>query len=268
MLTLHLITSFLVGGVFIALQTLVGERVHGFWRGVVLTIPSTMAIGLFFIGLTKSPLDVAQAAIVIPTALGPDYIFVAAFSWLSTYGLFISLIGSFAVWALGAAFILKFPPQTFAISVLYGLLLIFFAYMAMQKFSKNIVLKKFPLSPGIIFLRSIIGGTLALCIVVLSKTLGNNWGGVFSAFPGSFASALIIYYYWQGKTAVPAVAKTLFFPGAIGFMIYALTAAFAFPYLGIWFGTLTAYSATFVFFAIFYGISRKFTDQRSEVVKI
>lgn len=70
---IQLIVSFLVGGLFIALQTLIAERVSTLWRGVVLTIPSTLALGLFFIGLAKSPQDVVEASQIVPIALGIDY---------------------------------------------------------------------------------------------------------------------------------------------------------------------------------------------------
>jgi len=41
-------------------------------------------------------------------------------------------------------------------------------------------------------------------------------------------------------------AKSLFFPGAIGFFIYSWIAGLVFPTWGVWFGTVAAYAGTFV----------------------
>lgn len=253
---LQLITSFLIGGIFIALQTLFGERSHGYWRAVILTIPSTLALGLLFVGLTKTPLDGVEAAIVVPAALGPDYLYVAIFAALSSFGLFLSTLAGLTVWAIGAYSLIQFPPATFFSSVFfYGLPMILAGYFIVRKLPQIHELKPFPMTAAQIAIRSLIGGTIIALIVILSKTWGNIWGGLFSAFPAAFTSTFIIYYHWQGARVIPAVAKSLFFPGSIGFIIYAWIAAATFPLWGIWLGTLAAYGGTFLFFAIFYIIS-------------
>ncbi|MEK7524503.1 MAG: hypothetical protein AAB588_05760, partial [Patescibacteria group bacterium] len=94
-------------------------------------------------------------------------------------------------------------------------------------------------------------------VIFLSKTLGTTWGGLFSAFPATFASTFIIYYQLQGKESIPAVARSVFFPGSLGFIVYALAVAMSFPAIGIWIGTLLAYLATFAFFGIYYLIQKR-----------
>ncbi len=247
--TLRLIISFLAGGIFIALQTLIAERVKGKWRSIVLTVPSTLALGLFFVGFTKTPQDVVEAARIVPAALGPDYLFVAVFALLSRFGFLLSVMGGLLAWAVPAYLLLQFPPASFASSAfLYGLPLIIMGYFFVKRLPQVHQLKTFPMTPVHIAIRSIIGGTIIPLIVVLANTLGNIWGGLFSAFPAAFASTFLIYYHLQGKAVIPAVARSLFFPGSVGFMVYALIAALTFPAWGIWIGTLAAYLATFLFF--------------------
>lgn len=256
MFYLQILISFLVGGIFIALQTLFGERVHGFWRGVILTIPSTLALGLLFIGITKTSFDTVEAARIVPAALGPDYLYVAVFAAFSSFGLVLSTLAGLVIWGLGAYFILQFPPETFLSSIFfYGLPMILIGYFIVKRLHQVPHLKSFPITPVQIFIRSVIGGTVISLIVIFSKTFGNIWGGLFSAFPAAFTSTFIIYHHWQGRHVIPAVAKSLFFPGSIGFIIYAWIAAVTFPVWGIWLGTLAAYAGTFVFFLIFYIIS-------------
>ena len=101
---LQLLISFILGGLFIALQSLIAERVKGFWRNIVLTVPSTMALGLFFIGLTKTPQDVVQASLMVPAGLSADYIFVMFFALLARFNFYISLIGSLSAWAISYSY--------------------------------------------------------------------------------------------------------------------------------------------------------------------
>lgn len=249
MFKLQLIISFLVGGLLIALQTLFAERVPLKWRGVVLTIPTTMAMGLLFVGLAKSPLDTVEVARVIPAGLGVDYLYVMMFAVLSTFGLVISAVGSFVIFALLGALVIFFPPASMVTSIfLYGLPAIIAGYLIVEKLPQIPHIKPYPMNWKHIALRSLLGGSIVALIVFFSKTLGNVWGGLLSTFPAAFTSTFIIYYLAHGKNIIPAVAKSLFFPGAIGFIIYGWIAAVTFPMWGIWLGTLVAYAGTFLFF--------------------
>ncbi|HYV33247.1 MAG TPA: DUF3147 family protein, partial [Candidatus Limnocylindria bacterium] len=110
-----------------------------------------------------------------------------------------------------------------------------------SKLKQNTALIAVPLTKRIIFVRSIIGGTIIALTVILAKTLGNSWGGLFATFPAAFTSTFLIYYLAHGKQVIASVGKSTFFPGAIGFSLYAVLAAFAFPKFGIWIGVLVPY---------------------------
>jgi len=248
MLSTQVLISFVIGGLFIALQTFVGERVPPKWRRIVLTIPSTLALGLLFIAITKTTADVAEAALIVPAALGPDYLFMAIVALLIHRGLLLSLTAGYAVWAIGAYFILTFPPETYAISALYGIPLIILGYLSLRHIKEVPKLKAFPITPFTTFVRSLIGGAIIALVVILSNTLGNDWGGLFAAFPAAFTSTIIIYYHMQGPDKIPAINKSMFFPGSLSFIIYGWVAGITFPLWGMWWGTLAAYAASFSFF--------------------
>ena len=59
LLLLQLITSFLAGATFIALITFLVERLPTKLAGLVITIPSTMVVSLFFLGWSVGPEQVA-----------------------------------------------------------------------------------------------------------------------------------------------------------------------------------------------------------------
>lgn len=252
MFTLQLTLSFLVGGLFIAMQTLMAERVSLLWRGIILTIPSTMAIGLLFIGLTKSPQDAVEAVTIMPAAIGITYIYMVFFVLLTgKFNSIISFIGAIIPWAICAFIILKFPPVNFLISILYLIVAIIPTYLVIIRLPQVTHLKIFKMNLKHISTRSLLGGMIVALAVFLSKTLGNTWGGLFSTFPAAFTSTLIIYYHTQGKAVLPAIGKSLYFPGTIGFVIYIWIVAVTFPHIGIWLGTLSAYLVSFLFFFIY-----------------
>lgn len=253
MFELQLLISFIVGGLFIALQTLIGERTKGMWRSIVLTIPSTSAMGLLFIGLTKTAGDVVSAAVVVPAATVPAYVFVVVFALLSNFGIAMSYILSLFGWLLSAYVLLLFPPQTFLASTfIYSLPILIPLYLFIRRLPQEASLKQFPMNFKHIVLRSLFGGFVVALVVVLAKTLGNVWGGLFSAFPASYTSTLLIYYHLQGSKVIPAVVRSLFFPGIFAFYIYAWVVMVTFPVFGIWLGTLFAYCATMLFYAAYY----------------
>jgi len=257
MLYIQLVISFILGGILIALQTLVAERVSLRWRGIILTIPTTIAISLLFIGIVKTPQDVAHAAISIPASLGASYTFVTIFTLLRNYGLAISYTVSIFVWCVFATLIIMFPPVDFVSSlIIFCAIPILVGYIIISKLPQVVDLKKFPMNPKHLFFRSLLGGFIVALSVYLSKTLGNTWGGIFSVFPAAFSSTLVIYYYLQGPKVIPSVTKSTFFPGVIGFILYALVAAYAFPLYGVWIGTLIDYVVVLVFF-LFWNFIKK-----------
>lgn len=253
MFYVQLVISFLLGGLFIALQSLIAERVHGFWRNVVLTIPSTMALGLFFIGLTKTPQDVSQASLMVPAGLAPDYIFVMVFALLARFNFYISLIGSLLIWAILGFGLILYPPASYLTSIfLYCAPIIAVTYFVVRRIPKTQDLKPLPMTGGNIFIRALIGGIVISLIVYIAKTFGNAWGGLFAVFPAAYTATFTIYYHMQGRAVIPTVAKTLFFPGIPGFIIYGWIAASTFPVYGIWLGTLFAYLGTFAWHFFYY----------------
>jgi len=249
MLYIQLIISFVIGGILIALQTLIAERVSLKWRGIILTIPTTVAISLLFIGIVKSPEDVANASISIPASLGASYTFVTMFTLLRNFGLAVAYIVSILIWCGFAFLIVMFPPSDFVSSItIFCAIPVLLGYIIVSKCPQVVELKKFPMNPKHLFFRSLIGGFIVALSVALSKILGNVWGGIFSVFPAAFSSTFIIYYYLQGPKIIPSVTRSTFFPGVIGFILYAVVTAYTFPVYGIWVGTLIDYGVVIGFF--------------------
>jgi uncharacterized membrane protein (GlpM family) len=115
---IQLATSIIVGGGFIAVQSILAERVPQKIAGIVLSIPSTVAVALFFIGLTTSPEAVAKAIPVIPIAFGCGLIFCTVYIYIANNLNFsrlttmcISTLGATLVWLILAAPLARFEPS-------------------------------------------------------------------------------------------------------------------------------------------------------------
>jgi len=70
------LTAFVVGGLAIASISLIAERVPRAIAGVVISMPSTMVVGLFFIGLVNSPEAVSANMNSVPITLTGAVIYV------------------------------------------------------------------------------------------------------------------------------------------------------------------------------------------------
>lgn len=262
---LKVVVSFFVGGAFIGLLTLFAERVPLKYRGLILTMPSTLAVGLFFIGLTKSPADVSQTVIAATASLLiSSYLFVATFAFLShKYNFVFSLLFAFIVWSISTFLILTFTPSTFINALLVGIPFLFISYLIVSKLPQITTITPVPFKARHILIRSVLGGSIVVVTILLAKILGNKWGGIFVNFPAMFSTTFLIYYFTHGKQIIPSVSKSLFFPGSITFALYGLTAGFVFPIYGIWMGTLISYLAVFIFQFLWVQFDKKLAISRN-----
>lgn len=246
MFELQLLVSFLVGGLLISLQSLIAERVPSRFKGIILTVPTTMAIGFLFTGLVKSPSDIYEIAVSVPATLAITYVFIAVIALLARYGMALSLFVASVVWFLGAYVLLVLPDLSLMGSLAVFAVLILLSFVIIEK--DDVELKSFPMTFRNIVMRAAFGGLIIVGVVYFSKTLGNLWGALMAVFPASMTSTMLIYFKTQGKAVIPSVGRSMFFPGSLGFVLYALVAGWSFSVVGIWWGTVISYLAVFVFF--------------------
>ncbi|MBI4407413.1 MAG: hypothetical protein HY565_02855 [Candidatus Kerfeldbacteria bacterium] len=210
-----------------------------------------MALSFLFIGLTKTTAVMPEVVQFFPAALAADYMFVLVFVLLSRHSLPISLIGGLVGWAMYAAIALRYPPTSFALGTLvYFLPVVIVSYWWIKHLPQVAQLMPVVMTWQRIAIRALLGGSVLATVVILTHTLGNIWGSLFSAFPAAWSSTFVIYYLVHGKTIIPAVGKSLFLPGAFTFMIYAYVALLTFPTLGIWLGTAVCYLAVMIVYSI------------------
>jgi hypothetical protein len=79
----QIVTSFFVGGLFITFLSFLAEYIDNKYSGIVLTFPSTLAIGLFFLGWTLGPQKVANVTPAILLSLGFAILYSAIYFYCS-----------------------------------------------------------------------------------------------------------------------------------------------------------------------------------------
>lgn len=244
---IQLLTSFIVGGVSIAALSFIAERASAKTAGIIISFPTTIAIGFFFIGWATSPTAVVDAVAIIPAMEGVVALFTTAYLYLSKIRLrkglsiVVSTVGSLAVWA-GLAFPLAaYKFSHLGLSVLMYMILAGIAYYFITikpHESAAPVSLKYSTSEKIY--RALFAGTVTALAVYLSKTLGTVWGMIFSAFPAVYISTMTIIYKNHSKAMLFKVFKNSPL-GTLVFVLYAIAAMYTFPALGLLGGTIVSY---------------------------
>jgi uncharacterized membrane protein (GlpM family) len=238
----RLILSFITGATWVTLSTLAAERFGSKLGGLIGGMPSTVVVSLLFIGLTQTPELAAQAATLVPVTMGVDGLFVVAYLLTVRQGLAAGMWSGLAVWLVLASLLVAGGIQSSWISFSGWLVLSLISYLWVEKGMKivsqgRVRVKYTPIQIGG---RALFGGTVIACAVLAGRLGGPLVGGIFATFPAMFISTLTITYRTGGVEFARAVAKTLMVSGLINVPIYALAVRFAYPWVGLAYGTVLA----------------------------
>lgn len=253
---IQLIISFFVGGSFIAFLSFLAEKASAKMAGIIIALPSTMAISLFFIGWTSSPQEVVKIIPMLPIAYGPVMAFTVIYLYLSKIKLkkshSIILCGSISLlaWFILAIPIALFEFSNLLISFLSYLLIVGVGYYLLTVKNKAIS------EPSQINYsiwqkigRAVFAGAIITLSVYLARTLGLFWGGIFSMFPAAFFATLVILHWQYNSNFLFRVWKNAPL-GSIIFIIYAISIIFTFSNFGIVIGTILSYIISLFVFLI------------------
>ncbi|MBN1638910.1 MAG: hypothetical protein JW866_08075 [Ignavibacteriales bacterium] len=249
LLILQLVISFFAGGIFIAALSFIAERVSSKMSGIILAIPSTAALGFFFIGWVVSPESVAE---IVPGTLIPlglcvffplTYIYFAKFASKYIKDKSIQIIVSFLVgtitWLLFAIPLVIAKINDLWLGIIGYFILITIAHILLNrkeyprpKTQKYSMFQKLS--------RAAFVGFFIVIVVWFGKTLSPFWGGVLAMYPVAFSSSLMVLHWYYEPTALfPTMQKIPI--GSISIFVYNITVMLLFPHIGFIWGTLAGY---------------------------
>ena len=253
---LQLLISFLVGGSFITLIALIAERASERMAGLIITLPSTVAMSFVFIGWTIGPAQIPEVVTPIPLGIGAVLMFASTYLYLSKIKLpkitsmVLCITGAMAIWfaiMLPIAFF-NVDNLTFSLAGFVILTLLGHHFMTRKNHIKSHREKNHYTSAQLLFRGAFTGGIIALT-VFLAKTVGPLWAGVFSAFPAAFSSTFLILHWYYDSDFLFKTFKNAPL-GNLGFLAFVLVSMWSFPNFGTLLGTLIAYTASAAIFLL------------------
>lgn len=245
--------SFLIGGFWIIVVTIVADKLGSKIGGLISGLPSTIMFGLFFIGWTQGPAVAVQATTITPIIAGLSGLFLTCYTFLVKKNFWLSIITSIAVWLILSFTLIRIHFDNFPLALVGYLLLVAANYWVMEKILKikSIKGKKVKYTKLLILSRGMVGGMVVALAVFLGKVGGPIWGGTFSMFPAMFISTIFITYYTHGPDFSAATIKSAMI-SASSTVLYSMSVRFTYLNFGLVFGTLVSTLVAFGYGVLLY----------------
>ncbi len=242
-LYLKLIIAFFVGATWITTATLLAEKFGSKIGGIIIGIPSTIVITLFFIAWTQSTTIAAEATNIVPIVSGIDALFVAIYILFLRFNFISSLITALISWFILALGLVAINFNNLPLSLLGCGLLVIISYVLVEKILKitSSGQQKIKRTLPQLMFRAILSGTIVCVAVVMTKLGGPILGGAFASFPAIMLSTMIITYLAHGKNFSAAVMKTIMVSAPVTCSTYAISVGILYPHSGLIIGTLTSF---------------------------
>lgn len=254
-----LILTFLIGGAWITLATVLAEKYGTKLGGVIAGFPSTAAIALFFIGWTHTPAFASESTTLIPIICGINAFFVVIYLLLSKRNFYLAIISALVFWMVFSLVLIKMKFNNFLYSALGSMILALLAYYILEKKSKipsegKRIVKNTAFQ---LLFRAALGGFIIALAVFLAKVGGALLGSAFSAFPALFLGTIIITHFAHGKSFSAAVMKVTVVSANINVSIYAAAVRYLYPSLGLIAGTGLSFIISLLTGYLFYLFAKK-----------
>lgn len=238
----RVLLSFFIAGGWIAVATLLAERLGSKLGGLITNLPSNILISLIFIALTQGTQFVKEAVPGIPIGMLIDTIFLLAFIILLKHSLWVSIVGSLITWFFLAIIAFKINYDHLYHNIVLYLLVTILSFLFLEKIIK---ISSIPQSPkkysGVhIIMRAFFAGGVVAAVVFISTFFDPFVVGVFSTFPAVLLSTMIILTINQNHAFARATGKVLIL-SSTNIVVYALGVYWSYPRYGILIGTFISF---------------------------
>lgn len=235
---LRVALSFLLGGIWVILVTVLADRYGSKIGGLVAGIPSTAIFVFAFLAWIQGIPFAVQSTTILPVGVGVENIYILALVLMAGYGLWQAIVTALGVWFLLSYWLIVVHFDNFLLSLtLYGLsTILVYYFLEYILHVQSIGSRKIVYTPAIIFMRGLISGTIIASAVVVGRIGGPIFGGMGAAFPAMITSTMIITYLAHGAHFAAATMKSAV-PGLISLVIYSVMVRLTYASLGIIAGT-------------------------------
>lgn len=250
--------SFIVGGCWITFAILIAEKLGNRIGGILLSLPSTILVSMFFIGWAKSPEFAAEAAGLAPfgmiaTIIG---IFVLVAS-LKRYGNLAFLI-AFVIWPI-AAVIVNMTGQTDMFMGIFEYLVVTLILFYILERKMNIISisgKKITHTTLELLGKGIFAGGMVAITIIVADVSGPWWGGVLAAFPAATLASIYLLNKEQGSDFAMATGKAVLI-SSTNIIVYLIAVKITYQIYGLIIGTILSYFAALAYILLVYPLLKK-----------
>ena len=243
---IQVIASFFIGGIVIGGQSIAVEKAPKKYSGIIAGLPTTMVVSLFFLFLGQPLNNISNQLSGMPLAVTGVISFMAVCCLVapifkrSIPGFLLTLLCSYGIWIFFPFLAAIFRPVPWSISVPTFIIIVGAWQYVLWKKVQNIKpnRKTLPFSWPLLIFRSLFAGTVIAVSLIIFNLLSPFWGIVIgSAFPIAWSVQVILFYWRQPRKEMAHMF--LFAPMSSSmFVVYFAMAAWLFPLLGVWWGSL------------------------------
>lgn len=251
---------------FVLGLSLLAERVDLRIAGVVSGIPTGTAIILFFYGLEQGTDFAAGSALYNLAGMAALHVFLILYYHTSRVvnRFCIPLASGAAVTGYCAAILLlKQVPFSPGTALLVPLISIPLTLRFLGRVRDTRVTHRPALSPGLLLSRAVIASSIILAVTGMAGMAGEEWAGLFSAFPTTVYPLLLMVHIQHGREQVHAIIKNVPM-GQCSVVMYAVCVYFSYPAVGIYLGTALSYLPVVVFLWVLSRLNRHGSGKTAE----
>jgi hypothetical protein len=234
--------------------SLIAEHISPRAAGILSGYPLGSAIALFFIGVEQGAVFAGQSAIYNVAGLAALLFFMFVY-YLVSRSLPSRLAKAVIIAAASVAANLAFfglDAFLHAMSLpAWGCVLVAAAAILgfgglFRGIPNAQIAQRIRLGPGVLIFRAALATLVILAITGAAHLVPPAWAGLFSAYPATVFPLLLILHSTYGAEQAHTVIKNL--PtGLWALFLYSLTISFAYPRLGVYWGTLVGFAAATVY---------------------
>ncbi len=251
---LKIIISFFVGGGVVLLVAFLSEKLGSVLGAIFAAVPTTVAVSLFFQGITINTDAVVQACGGSLVGLSVFGFFCVTYVYLARFNFIVALCCAIAAWlSVMLVFIWSGIEQMSLCFVIFLITVCVSKWMLGRRHVEKIPFTKGRMNPFWVHgLRFSIGGGVIAFSVFMGVVAGEVIGGVFSAFPGMAVSVIIILNHSMGRHFTVDFIKNIYMNAVLNVGVYTLAVYFLYTPLGLIWGTVFSYVLSIIPAVILY----------------
>jgi hypothetical protein len=244
--------------------SIVAERVNPRTAGILSGYPAGSAISLFFIGLELGADFGGQSALYNVAGLTALLFFLLIYYQVSIRVKRMPILAASAVAVVGflavvsLLFALQMPPWAGILITAGAIPLFLFLFRAIPN---AVIAQRVHLGPRVLLFRAALSALVIVIITGAAHLVGPKLAGLFSAFPATVYPLLLIIHLTYGSSQAHTILKNV--PKGLGSLVfYSITISFAYPALGIYWGTLIGLVVASVYLLMLAGLEHKLSKEK------